>query len=433
VKKSMTLLSFLAIVLALTPAALATNGDNLIAIGPIARAMGGVGIAAPQDSISAVFANPASMCFAPFCNASTFDFTGTLFMPNVDAKHITASGGTVQADSDDKVYAIPAIGLSVPINRSFPSWRFGIAAYGVSGLGVDYRGTDLDNPTAFMGNPLIAGEYTQLQIMKFAPAVAVQTMEKLSLGLALHIDYATLDLRDGSSPNYGYGLQAGLIYTFTDKITLGTSYITAQPVKHKNITDFDWNGELDDLELEAPQQIGFGIAYTILDPANLVIEADAKWLNWSDAKGYEDFDWDDQWVYAFGVQFKPTDKLTFRAGYNYGKNPVKEHNGFDGTFQTVGEQVFPNSVRNVQGATLPTYYYETFRILGFPAIVEQHLTFGVGIQVTDDFSINFGYMHAFEETISQTGTTGLDAMTEPVTLESTLSETSYDFGLTWVF
>ena len=110
--------------------------------------------------------------------------------------------------------------------------------------------------------------------------------------------------------------------------------------------------------------------------------------------------WEDRWVYAIGVQLKPTDRLTFRAGYNYGKNPVKEHDGFDGTFQTVGAQVLPNSVRTVQGATLPTYYYETFRIIEFPAIVEQHLTLGVGIQVTDDFSINLGYMQTFEDVLS---------------------------------
>ena len=49
-----------------TPA-MATNGTNLIGVGPISRAMGGVGIAAPQDAISAVFSNPAAMCFGPFC------------------------------------------------------------------------------------------------------------------------------------------------------------------------------------------------------------------------------------------------------------------------------------------------------------------------------------------------------------------------------
>ena len=55
---------FLAVWLA--PPAMATNGDNLIGVGPISRAMGGVGIAAPQDAISAVFSNPAAMCFGPF-------------------------------------------------------------------------------------------------------------------------------------------------------------------------------------------------------------------------------------------------------------------------------------------------------------------------------------------------------------------------------
>ena len=421
-KKSILMFVFLAMTVGITCTARATNGDNLIAIGPIARAMGGVGIAAPQDSISAVFANPAGMCFAPFCNATTFDFAGTLFMPKVDGAVIQASG-TTQASSDDSVYAIPAIGLSVPINKTFPSWRFGIAAYGVSGLGVDYRASALDNPSAFGPYPLISGEYTQLQIMKFAPALAVQALDNLSLGLALHIDYASLDLRDGSSPNYGYGLQAGLIYTLTDEITLGTSYITAQTTNHKNIKDFDGVNGRDDLELEAPQQLGFGIAYNLLDPAKLLIEADAKWLNWSDAKGYKDFDWDDQWVYALGVQFRPTEMLTLRAGYSYSKNPVKEHDGFDGTGT-------PTNVKVVQGSTFPTYYYETFRIIGFPAIVEKHLTFGIGIQVAPTVTVNLGYMHAFEETISETGT---DFTGAPVTLESTLSEQSYDFGLTWLF
>ncbi|MDG2169195.1 MAG: hypothetical protein P8L44_14855 [Opitutales bacterium] len=47
-----------------------TNGDNMIAIGPIARGMGGVSIANPQDAISAVFGNPAAMCFSDYCPSS---------------------------------------------------------------------------------------------------------------------------------------------------------------------------------------------------------------------------------------------------------------------------------------------------------------------------------------------------------------------------
>ena len=76
---------------ALPTEGLATNGDNLIAIGPISRAMGGVGIAYPLDAISAVFANPAAMCFGLYCPSAEVNFAGTLFMPDVEAK-ITTGG-----------------------------------------------------------------------------------------------------------------------------------------------------------------------------------------------------------------------------------------------------------------------------------------------------------------------------------------------------
>lgn len=417
--KARALLLVIGMAFVLATTAQATNGDNLIGIGPISRAMGGVGIAAPQDSISAVFSNPAGMCFAPYCNASTFDFAGTLFMPKVDAKIITGAGTTIEASSNDKVFAIPAIGISTPLNEISPAWRFGIAAYGVSGLGVDYRNTSLDQPTYFMGTyPLVAGNYTNLQIMKFAPTVAVQALDKLSLGLSLHIDYASLDLRDGSSPNYGYGFQLGALVQPVDKISVGLTYVSPQTVNHKNISDFDSNGVRDDLELESPQQVGLGIAFEPLDKEKFIIEADTKWINWSDAKGYKDFDWRDQWVYAIGAQFKPIDKVSLRAGFNYGKNPLKEHSYTIPYMQTV------------QDATLPSYYYETFRIIGFPAVVEKHLTLGLGFQLTKALTLNAGYMHAFEKTFSETIP---DLAGNPTTLESTLSETSYDFGMTWLF
>ena len=123
------LVLFLAVLLA-TPA-MATNGDNLIGVGPISRSMGGVGIAAPQDAISAVFSNPAAMCFGPFCPTSQVDFAGTLFMPKVKASVTGALGqGKIKDDSEDEVYAIPAFGVSVPITDGLspPDWRFGLAA-----------------------------------------------------------------------------------------------------------------------------------------------------------------------------------------------------------------------------------------------------------------------------------------------------------------
>jgi long-chain fatty acid transport protein len=428
-QRTIILLAILSLVVILSPSAFATNGDNLIGVGPTSRSMGGVGIARPLDAIGAVFSNPAAMCFGDYCPSSEVNFSGTLFMPHVDSK-ITGAGGTISADSEENIYAIPAIGLSTPIGSGASNWRFGLAAYGVSGLGVDYRDSDIDNSSyydfgAFGQYPLIAGEYTSLQIMKFAPAVAFQPTPRFSVGLALHVDYGILDLRDGSSSSYGFGVQPGMIYNATDHLSLGLTYVSTQPITHKNVSDFDGDGNQDDLKLASPQQIGIGAAYDFLD-GKLILETDLKWLNWSDAEGYDDFDWNDQWVFGIGAAFMPMPKLSLRVGYNYGENPVEEHDDFDGSLGPTG----PNSINKVQGKTLPTYYYETFRIIGFPAIVEHHVTFGAGYQITENFSAHFGYMHAFENTIKEDGT---DLTGQPVTLESSLSEDSLEFGFTWRF
>src|SRR6266542_809349 len=223
--KTLTKTFAIAFALASTATAFATNGDDLIAIGPNARAMGGTGIATPQDAISAVFANPAAMCFTPGCAYSEVNFAGTLFLPHTTGE-VDNPAGSFRADSQSSVYAIPAIGLSLPLDPVTRRWRFGLAAYGVSGLGVDYRDTDLDQPKFFdfgpFGKfPLVAGEYTSLQIMKFAPALAYQITPELSVGLALHIDYAILDLGAGSSFNYGFGGQLGVLYKPTKSRSLG--------------------------------------------------------------------------------------------------------------------------------------------------------------------------------------------------------------------
>jgi long-chain fatty acid transport protein len=417
------MLAMLALTLLLAaPPTWATNGDNLIGVGPVSRAMGGVGVAAPQDAISAVFANPAAMCFGPYCPSSEFNFAGTAFMPDVETK-ITNSFGTRVAESESNVYPIPAIGLSVPIGNG-NQWRFGIAAYGVTGLGVDYRGTSVDDSTAYGPNaPYTAGEYTNLQIMKFAPAVAWQPLRDWSFGLAVHIDYASLDLRGGTSPGYAFGVQPGAIWKATENLSLGLSYISPQSAEHEKVIPAGFGG--GDLKLEAPQQLQFGGAYSFLD-GRLLIEADAKWINWSSADGYDDFDWNDQWIFGIGGQFEVIDRLFLRAGYNFGSNPVEEHNGWDGA----APGGVPNDIVNVQGTGFPRYYYETFRIVGFPAIVEQHFTAGVGYAFTEGFRVDLGFMYAPEKTITERGT---DLAGAPATIESKLSETSLDFGLTWRF
>jgi len=416
-KTMIKICTILSVTLLLSTMGLATNGDNLIGIGPISRAMGGVGIAAPQDAISAVFANPSAQCFGPFCPSTEVNFAATAFIPDVQAK-ISNTAGTFKADSDDEVYMIPAFGLSVPITQGLnpPVWRFGMAAYGVSGLGVDYRDSDIDQPTFFgPGAPLASGTFTQLQSMRFAPSIAYQPVAKWSFGLAGVLEYANLDLGEGSDWSYGVGVQAGVTYKATNWLTLGLNYISPRNTEFQNVADFDGDGDLDNLRLDAPQEAGLGAAVTF---GNFLFEVDTKWINWSNADGYDDFDWNDQYVFAIGGQWQALPKLYLRAGYNYAENPLEDNDGFTA------------ALTSVQGKSLPGYYFETFRVIGFPAIIEQHLTLGVTYEFTPNFAVNLGYVHGFEETFKETGS---DLSGGASTIESKLSEDSFDLGLTWRF
>jgi len=390
----------------------ATNGDNFIAIGPIARSMGGVGIAAPQDSISAVFANPAAMCFGPYCPGSQVDFAGTVFLPAAHAKlDVPAAGIHVSDRSQSNVFIVPAIGLSTPITSRL---RFGIAAYGTSGLGTDYR-----DRIAALGPA--GGIFTQYQVMKFAPNIAYMITDSLSVGANVQIDYAGLDLGAGTSSGYAVGVQLGAIYKM-GPVSLGLSYVTPQQINHERVFDFDGNGTRDDLKLEMPQTLGFGIAFSPFPLQKLLIEGNFKWINWSDAKGYKDFDWRDQYVFSLGAQYKPVPKLSLRAGVNYGRNPVKLHDGFNAASATF-----------VQGVPTSTFGYEFLRIAGFPALVETHATFGIGYELSDTFIVNLAYAHAFEKEVSETGKNFGGPGGPGVTLGSKLKEDSFEFGLSWRF
>lgn len=417
-KRITTSALLLSTLLLLPLAASATNGDNLIAVGPIARSMGGVGIAAPQDAISATFANPAAMCFGPYCPSSEFDFAATLFAPTIDGRVAIGGAGPLAGNHEsraaEKTYLVPAFGISTPIT---PRVRLGLSAYGVTGLGVDHRNSELSGG-------LLAADSTQLMILKVAPTLAWQISDKISVGGALHVVNSQLDLNQGTSSSYGLGGQVGIIFKPSDAVSLGATYQTTMSgTKHKKVYNLDelttGSTTQDDFTLESPRTIGVGAAWSPF--SKLLLEVNMKWLNWSDAKGYDVLGWDDQMVYALGLQFKPVPELALRAGYNYGKNPIK------------GRTFNGDGVVTVEGKDVNAYGFETLRVIGFPAIVEHHLTFGAGYNISEAVALNLGYMHAFETSIKSAGTLPTAFGGNPVELESKLSEDSIDFSISWRF
>jgi long-chain fatty acid transport protein len=424
----------------------ATNGDNLIAVGPIARGSGGLSVAYPQDPISAVFANPAAMCFGPYCPVSEINVSITAFKPDVSASLTDSTGSQISSNSDEKVYPIPALGISIPLLKDGQDrLRFGFSAYGVSGLGVDYRGSEITgiftgtgtsafNPPIPLtpGDPWLGtGLQTELMIAKLAPALAYKITPNFSVGASLHFNYSELEINKRKDDGTTLGFQIGGIFTPVPNVFIGASYTNPQEITYEGVLAAGqppMDPTYNDLALEAPEQFAIGISTELLDK-RLVLGVDVRMIQWGEATGYSEFGWENQTVFAVGGQYAVIpEKFVIRAGYNYGNNPVKENQGFDGSFNP--QTGMPNDVVMVQGTPFPRYYYEAFRIVGFPAIVEQHVTFGASWYFGDKFTLNVAYMHAFEETISESGISPLGT---PTTITSTLSEDSFELGISWRF
>jgi len=399
VKKSLQGVIFaLFISLAWAPGASATDGHFLHGVGAINSAMGGVGVAGATDVLGALYHNPAGLMAFDGHHAS---ISLELFKPD---RTLTATAPTEQGlftgsqQSKSDFVPIPAFGWSTELVEDKVVIGFG--GLGIGGFGVDYRQNSQ--------HPLLAPKtmggfgqvYSNFSLLKVSPALAFAPSEKLWIGLAANIDWASLavDPMPAASPDgafypsataaastFGFGFQAGLIYKMTEAMNLGLAYTSKQ-----HFGEFEWNSMNDDptdpnwgthrelaFQMDAPAIIGVGLSYQASD--RLFVEADAKYYLYSSTEGFEaegftqtgavaGFGWDDIKVLAVGSQFQATDKFALRAGYNYSDNPIPEENSF-------------------------------FNVSA-PAIIQHHLTMGLGYEFHEGVEVSLAYYRAFENEVS---------------------------------
>jgi long-chain fatty acid transport protein len=381
--------------------ALATNGDNMIGVSPASRAMGGLGTGICLEPTDSIFRNPGWLARQEGFNIS---FGGILFLPHVKGRYKgSVFGDTGYQTSDADTFTIPEIAIT---NQIRDNLVIGIGAYGVSGMGVDYRSKD----------PRLAKMHTSLQFMRIVPAVGYKVNEKLAIGGALHLAWGSLDMGammsadsdgdltnglevnwnagGGQSQTYGIGASIGINYKPVPNVCLGAYYQTGVKMKYKNVFDSNNDGKFEDLKLEQPQEASVGIGWRPIP--ELKVGFDVRWINWSDADGYKQFKWKDQWVFAVGGEYMVTPRLALRAGYNYGKSPIREKNI---------SSMNLNRIPNLQ-QPFPDYDVEWFNLIGFPAIAEHHVTFGFGYHFTEHFTLNVSYVHAFEKKVESTALGG---------------------------
>lgn len=187
--------------------------------------------------------------------------------------------------------------------------------------------------------------------------------------------------------SFGFAGRVGAQVKVGPMVRLGATYTSESTIKldggnaKLNFGQMKVNYDAELQDFTWPQEAEAGIAVT---PAKgLTVAFDVKWINWSaaidkpvlkianpdQAVGMTsrditfDMAWEDQWVYAIGVEYVFNPMHTLRAGYNYGKSPVPDAN------------------------LSPL----------FPATVEQHVTLGYGLTL-GQWGVNLAYEYAFENT-----------------------------------
>jgi long-chain fatty acid transport protein len=385
----------MAMVAAFSASALATNGMQLIGIGPVQRSMGGAGSALPLDSF-VITVNPAAMAELP----PMIDLGVTHFDPSSEYEATDFFAGESDKSSSYPSSTIPSLGGVFPVSERL---SLGLAAFGSAGMGVDYG-------TGLYGSKV----YTSFEMMKVVPALSYRISDKFSVGAALNLDRAVMGYEAGGGlehshdVSFGYGFQLGAYLHPSPQWSLSLAYISQEWFE-----DFEFETAMgeDKLELGLPQQLIFGLGWRPTERLRLAL--DVKWINWTQTMGRNkphmpkheatpdfqlfDMNWDDQMVFAVGAEYDLVpEKWKLRAGYNYGKAPLNE------------EQAFEN--------------------IAFPALVEHHFTAGVGWSPMESLWLNLGGMYAPEVTMSGSNTG--QAISD---YETSLSEYSIDLGLSYRF
>lgn len=396
--RSLVALATLAI-LGTWPAA-ATDGHFLHGVGAINSAMGGAGIAAPKSLLGTYYLNPAGlMAF----DGTRMEFGFEVFQAD---RYLGSSlAGMMAGESRSKhdFTPIPAMGVSSRLAND--RVVVGVGALGIGGFGVDYPSSST-NPLLMPQPNGFGAIYSNYAFLKIAPTVAYAVTPRVWVGGAINIDWASLAVNPmpiaapdvdpvGGSAYYpqataadgafGWGVQLGVLVKPNDLIALGASYTSPQrfdefdfnsTVANPNLPTFGLPHDIT-FRMDVPAVYGMGVGLTPLP--NLTFAGDLKYITYESTEGFakagfnadgsvKGFGWKNITVLALGTEFKPTERLALRAGFNHSGNPISR------------KQVFFNTPA--------------------PAIVQDHFTFGAGVQVSRRIEISGAYYFVKENKVT---------------------------------
>ena len=324
---------------------------------PASGGMAGTSVAAPQDFISAINANPAALTQYRGTNftlggafaEATVNLTQTAPAPALGVAPFSAKSSTPGA-------IVPAIGVAQEVDGMLLPTTVGLAVFGAAGGGSSYVQVPASNATS-----------SYLLLLEFAPSVGIELTERLSIGATMFIGdgYASGPFVGTSGMTNAYSLRGGfgLDYALGEATRLGAYYQTNQDFRFQDEAILFSERRPRDVDMGLPQQVGMGIANESLADGRLLLAADALYLDWRSAALFKNL-YRGQWVMQLGAQYRATDRVKLRLGYALAQNPLNP---------SVGTQIGPIEVPG--GIPAAKYLQSQF------AIVNEHrMAAGAGIE-----------------------------------------------------
>lgn len=409
--------------------ALATDGYFPHGYGMKAKGMGGAATAMASDALGGAN-NPATMVWVGDRLDIGLDLFSPKREVSRSGSSGFGTGMDGSVSSGSNLFAIPEFGYNKMLgsNMSAGITIYGnggmntdfnggqIPAVGTA-CGTQTQGFNQASQQPGPYNLLCgAGKLGQnLEQLTFAPTFAMKVNQNHSFGASLQIVYqkfkaqglssfygytspaaggvpfaAGNNLTDrGDDTSWGYGVKLGWMGKISDTVSLGASYTSKTKMdkfeKYKDL--FAGQGYFD-----IPESMALGIA--VKATPKVTIAADYQRINYSGIKSIANpsrtagdglppyggipnslgcdtcrgFGWDSVNVLKLGMEYRYSENLLLRAGYNHTDNPISSTD-------------------------------VTFNILA-PGVVKDHVTLGFTYNVSKDSEVTMAYMHAFKNSVS---------------------------------
>ena len=360
-KNFYTILIVISSMLGCSNSSLATNGYFGHGYGTHYKGMAGAGVAIFRSTLG-VATNPAGAVFL----GKRFDVSLGVFSPPrefVVTGNPSGQPGTFPLapgteKSANNFFLVPSMGANWMLNEVS---SIGVAMYGNGGMNSEYDTRVFDNPAAPVTSPtgvdmmqmFISTTYSRKLGENHAVGISgIMAMQRFkATGLQAFSGFSndpTSLTNNGYNYSFGYGLRIGYVGLIAPGLHAGASYQTKANMSKMDdyaglfaqYGDFDvpatWTAGLaykatSELTLLFDvQQIQYSGIKSVGNPMNMstispVMPDGSNNPNFIPLGANESsgFGWRDMTAYKLGGEFQASEDLTLRAGYSYGKQPIK--------------------------------------------------------------------------------------------------------------